>query len=93
MAWVDQGYTGDEPTEEAAVCGIELAVVRLPGATKGFILLARRWVVARSVAWATRFRRLATDDERLPDTGAGVHCVACACLLRHTLLLPTLTRP
>jgi hypothetical protein len=40
----------DTPAAEAR--GIALAVVRLPEATKGFILLPRRWVVARSVAFA-----------------------------------------
>jgi len=32
-------------------------VVRLPEAKPGFVLLPRRWVVERSFAWATRFRR------------------------------------
>jgi hypothetical protein len=50
LAWVDQGYTGDEPTEEAETRGVELAVVRLPEAKKSFILLPRRWVVERSFA-------------------------------------------
>jgi len=44
----------------------------------------------RSFAWATRFRRLAKDYERLPETVAGLHVVAFACLMRHKLaLLPT----
>jgi hypothetical protein len=51
LAWVDHGDTGDEPPEEAEARGSELAVVRLPEATKGVILLPRRGVVARSVAW------------------------------------------
>jgi transposase len=88
LAWVDQGYTGDDPAEAAAERGIELAVVRLPGAKKGFVLLPRRWVVERSFAWAARFRRLAKDDERLPGTLAGLHFVAFACLMLHKLLLP-----
>ena len=90
LAWVDQGYTGDDPAEEAAARGIDLAVVRLPEAKKGFVLLPRRWVVERSFAWATRFRRLAKDYERLPETVAGLHFAAFACLMLHKLaLLPT----
>ena len=46
--------------------GIRLEVVKLPEAKRGFVLLPRRWVVERSFAWATRFRRLARDYERLP---------------------------
>jgi len=89
LAWVDQGYTGEDPAEEAEARGIALAVVRLPGAKKGFVLLPRRWVVERSFAWATRFRRLAKDYERLPETVAGLHFVAFACLMLHKLsLLP-----
>ncbi|MDP9357407.1 MAG: transposase, partial [Chloroflexota bacterium] len=49
-------------------------------------LLPRRWVVERSFAWATRFRRLAKDDEQLPDTVAGLHFVAFACLMLHRLV-------
>jgi len=90
LAWADQGYTGDDPAEEAEARGIELAVVRLTGTKKGFVLLPRRWVVERSFAWAARFRRLAKDYERLPETVAGLHFVAFACLMLHKLaLLPT----
>src|SRR5215212_5926622 len=46
----------------------------------GFVLLPRRWVVERDFAWASRFRRLVKDYERLPDTLAGLHFVAFACL-------------
>ncbi len=91
LAYVDQGYTGDDPAGAAAARGIELAVVRLAGAKRGFVLLPRRWVVERSFAWAIRFRRLAKDYERLPETVAGLHFVAFACLMLHrmTLLSPT----
>ena len=61
--------------------GIDLEVVKLPEAKRGFVLLPRRWVVERSFAWATRFRRLAKDYERLTETLAGLHLVAFACLM------------
>ncbi len=38
-------------------------------------------VVERSFAWATRFRRLAKDYERLPQTVAGLHFLAFVCLM------------
>lgn len=44
---MDQGYTGDEPTEAAAQQGIELLVVKHHQAKRGFVLLPRRWVVER----------------------------------------------
>jgi transposase len=93
LAYVDQGYTGEDPAEAAAERGIELAVVRLPEATKGFVLVPRRWVVERSFAWATRFRRLAKDYERLPATVAGLHFVAFACLMLHKLMLLPIASP
>ncbi len=83
LAYVDKGYTGEEAAEEAEARGIRLEVVKRPEAKRGFVLLPRRWVVERSFAWATRFRRLAKDYERLPATVAGLHFVAFACLFLH----------
>jgi transposase len=78
IAYVDAGYTGEKAAEAAEEQGIRLEVVKLPGAKRGFILLPRRWVVERSFAWTARFRRLARDYERLPETLAGLHLVAFA---------------
>jgi transposase len=86
LAFVDQGDAGEEPAAAAAAHGIALEVVKLPEAKKGFVLLPRRWVVERSFAGVARFRRLARDYERLPDTFAGLHFVAFACLMAHRLL-------
>jgi len=81
LAYVDQGYTGEEPAKAARACGMALHVVRTPEAKRGFVLLPRRWVVERSFAWAARFRRLARDYERLPQTVAGLHFVAFVTLM------------
>ena len=78
LAFVDQGYTGGQPAEDAAANGIELSVVRLSEAKRGFVLLPRRWVVERSFAWLARFRRLAKDYERLASTLRGMHLAAFA---------------
>jgi transposase len=86
VAFVDEGYTGDDPAADAAAHGIRLEVVKLPEAKHGFVLLPRRWVVERSFAWAARFRRLARDYERLPETLAGLHFLAFACLMVHRLI-------
>jgi transposase len=80
LAYVDQAYTGERPAEEAEARGISLEVVKHEEAKRGFVLLPRRWVVERDFAWASRFRRLVKDYERLPDTLAGLHFVAFACL-------------
>ncbi len=81
VAFVDQGYTGDQAAAAADAQGIRLEVVKLPTTKRGFVLLPRRWVVERSFAWITRFRRLARDYERMPETLAGLHFLAFAVLL------------
>jgi transposase len=81
VAFVDQGYTGAQPIQDAAAHGIQLEVVRLPDAKNGFVLLPRRWVVERSFAWAAPVRRLARDYERLPATLAGFHFLAFVIML------------
>lgn len=86
VAWVDQGYTGADVAASAAAHGIQLEVVRLLEAKRGFVLLPRRWVVERSFAWLARFRRLARDYERLPGVLAGLHFVAFAYLMAHQLI-------
>jgi transposase len=83
LAYVDQGYTGEEPAEEAAALGIRLAVVKAQEAKRGFVLLPRRCVVERGFAWKMRFRRLVRDYERLPAVMPGLHYVAFACLMLH----------
>jgi transposase len=47
---------------------LAVAIVKRPDQAKGFVLLYRRWVVERSFAWLTKFRRLVGDDETLPAT-------------------------
>jgi len=81
LAYVDQGYTGDRPAEAAGKQKIELSVVKLPEAKRGFVLLPRRWVVERSFAWLARFRRLARDYERLASTLRGMHLAAFAIVM------------
>lgn len=81
IAYVDQGYTGPDPAQVAQEQGITLEVIKLPEAKRGFVLLPRRWVVERSFAWKSRFRRLVRDYERLPETVRGLHLVAFVILM------------
>jgi transposase len=64
LAYVNQGYTGEVVASAAAAGGTALTVLRLPEARSGFVLLPKRWVVERSIAWATRCCRQVTDHER-----------------------------
>ena len=86
LAFVDQGYTGERAAEAAGKPRIELSVVKLPEATRGFVLLPWRWVVERSFAWLARFRRLARDYERLALTLKGMHLAAFAIVMLARLV-------
>jgi transposase len=81
VAFVDQGYTGEDAANQASDQGIRLEVVEHTEAKKGFVLLPRRWVVERTFGWLGRFRRLTRDYERLADTLAGWHWLAALTLL------------
>ena len=45
--------------------GPTIEIVKRPDGAKGFVVIARRWVVERTFAWLGRCRRLAKDWERL----------------------------
>lgn len=81
LAYVDQGYTGENAVQAADKHGVRLEVVKHTEAKRGFVLLPRRWVVERNFAWAARFRRLARHYERLAKTVAALHYLAFACLM------------
>jgi transposase len=85
LAYVDQGYTGDQPAADATAHGIRLEVVTHTEPKKGFVLLPRRWVVERSFGWMARFRRLARDYERTAEVLAGWHWVAFVTLMLHRI--------
>jgi transposase len=85
LAYVDQGYTGENAAQAAEKHGVRLEVVKHTEAKRGFVLLPRRWVVERSFAWAARFRRLARDYERLAKTLAALHYLAFAILMLANL--------
>jgi transposase len=58
--------TGSSVTRK--IWDLAVAIVKRPDQAKGFVLLHRRWVVERSFAWLTKFRRLVRDYETLPAT-------------------------
>jgi putative transposase len=45
-----------------------LEIVSRPPGAKGFVLLPKRWVVERSIAWLGRARRLSKDYERRTES-------------------------
>ena len=65
--FADRGYQGPEFQKalEKALPHLETEIVKRSDGAKGFVLLARRWVVERTFAWLNRCRRLAKDWENL----------------------------
>jgi transposase len=62
--FADGGYAG-EKLENALrrIDGPTIQIVKRPDEAKGFVVVARRWVVERTLAWLNRCRRLAKDWE------------------------------
>lgn len=61
--FADGGYRGDKLADFVEQEQRTLEIVRRPEEAKGFVVLAKRWVVERTFAWLGRCRRLAKDWE------------------------------
>ena len=68
LLWVDGGYRGQLVEWVSSHMRFVLRVTLRPEGTKGFVLLPRRWVVERTLAWLNQSRRLSKDYERLPKS-------------------------
>ena len=60
--WADQAYRGLVGWARTTAA-ITVEIVARPAEAQGFVLLPRRWVVERTLAWLNRNRRLAKDVE------------------------------
>ena len=65
LAYVDQGYTGDTAAKAADKQKIELVVVKLPGAKRGFVLLPRRWQIKTLAFFGRHWIKQVQADFRL----------------------------
>ena len=62
--FADSAYTGGKLQNALAKLGKwTIEIVKRSDAARGFIVLPRRWVVERTLAWLNRNRRLAKDFE------------------------------
>jgi transposase len=63
----DGGYQGPEfhTALTKLLPQLETEIIKRSDHAKGFVVLPRRWVVERTIAWLNRCRRLAKDWENL----------------------------
>jgi transposase len=65
VLWSESAYgRGGLPAWVKATFGWVLQTVLRPVNVKGFVVLLKRWIVERTFAWLSRYRRLICDDER-----------------------------
>lgn len=84
--FADAAYAGDKLEQALAKLGTwTLEIVRRADAAVGFVLLPRRWVVERTIAWLNRNRRLAKDFEATIESALAWLMIASVKLLSRRL--------
>jgi transposase len=65
--YADGGYQGPlfQRAAKKALSKLEVEIIKRCDRAKGFVVLPKRWVVERTIAWLNRCRRLAKDWECL----------------------------
>ncbi len=83
--WVDGTYRGKLLAWVSEHCWFLLEPVLRSDEQKGFVLLKRRWVVERTLAWLTQCRRLGKDYEVLPASSEAMIYIAMTRLMIRRL--------
>jgi transposase len=87
--YADGGYQGPRVRAAAARTGTwKIEIIKRSDTAKGFVVLPKRWVVERTLAWISRNRRLSRDFERYATT-----VTAFIRLAMIRIMLRRLTRP
>lgn len=84
--FADAGYRGSRAVGAARRSGRwRLRIVRRAEASRGFVVLPKRWIVERTLAWLTRCRRLARNLENLARTSVALIRLAMIKLMARRL--------
>jgi transposase len=83
--FADAGYAGEKAAAAVAATGSwTLEIVKRNEAHR-FVVLPKRWIVERTLAWISRNRRLARDFERYARTAAAFCLLAMIRLMLRRL--------
>jgi putative transposase len=85
LLWVDGAYRGQLVDWVSQHLRFVLRVTLRPDGAKGFVLLPRRWVVERPLAWLNQSRRLRKDYERLPQSSEAMMSLSMTRLMLRRL--------
>lgn len=87
IVWADLAYAGKLVDWAKTFLHLTIKTVNRPKGAQGFVILPRRWVVERSLAWLLHARRSVRDYEARPE-----HSEAMLTLASITLMTRRLTR-
>jgi transposase len=88
--FADAAYQGPgfDKTLAKVLPHLETEIVRRSDHANGFVVLPKRWIVERTIAWLNRCRRLAKDWENLNRKALAFLCLASIRLMLRKLCNP-----
>jgi transposase len=89
--FADSAYAGPAFRDGAAkaIHNLDVEIVKRSDCAKGFVVLPKRWIVERTIAWLNRCRRLAKDWENRNHTALAFLRLASIRLMLRRLCNPT----
>ena len=87
--FADAGYQGPKMAAHARATGSWTIEIVKRSDVPRFVVLAKRWIVERTLAWISRNRRLARDFERYATSVAAFFRLAMIRLMLKRLTKPT----
>ena len=85
--YADGGYQGPQFRQalKRVLSQVEIQIVKRSDQAKGFVVLPKRWLVERTLAWLNRNRRLAKDFEASSESALAWLMIASVKLLTRRL--------
>lgn len=93
LIWADGSYAGKLVDWVKATCAWLLQIVKRTDDQSGFQVLPHRWIVERTLAWLSKYRRLSKDYEVLPETSETLIYIAMIHIMARRLAVKQPTLP